>query len=87
MRKIGTQDEFYRPINYAEVASNRDAQREKAIRLYSTQHGAAWNLQIRSPLTKSNGQDGAVFMIATASLNRAEMMALAEAIDGFLTDE
>ena len=58
------------------------AERERVVRLYCSQHGQMWELQIRGP--NSTGpfgtKDGKSFVIANASLNRNELIWLRDII-------
>jgi hypothetical protein len=81
--------EFYRPLNgtvpriRVHKCDQRDGRIERAIRLYCTQHGQAWNLQIRSPLGigYAGMTDGKDDVIANANLYREDLLALRAAID------
>jgi hypothetical protein len=80
-------DDFYAIVDAAGIIFAKDVPREKAVRIYSALHGAEWALQIRAPQELANGRDGAAFGFATARLSRADMVALRDAIDGFLQDD
>ena len=53
---------------------------DSAFRVYKSRPGAV-TLQIRGPLQKSNGYNGAFGVIASADLNRAELTALRDGIN------
>lgn len=76
--------EMYRPIDYADISAHKDVERERAIRLYCTQHGQAWCLQVRAPEKLSNFREGKAFYIATATLLREDMIALRDVLTASL---
>lgn len=78
--------EFHLPLTYVEASKHRDVPRERALRLYCTQYGALWSLQIRTPVRLDNGRDGQDFIISTASLDRDSLAALRDACDRMLKD-
>lgn len=81
---------FYRSLEHVRISRcdpQLDVKREKGVRLYCDQHGAAWSLQLRSPLTLASGHEGKDFMIATASMSREDLLALRTAINEALADE
>lgn len=45
-----------------------------------------WALQVRAPITLANGREGNDFVIATATLNRDDLLALRGAIDASLAE-
>lgn len=51
------------------------------LRLYCTSADEAWSLQVRGPLKRADGRDGADFVIACARMRREDMIALRDAID------
>lgn len=79
---------FYRPIPYVDTikANIKLAEHERAIRLFCDQAGRMWALQVRAPITLANGREGKDFMIATAKLDREDLVALRDAIDAMLTE-
>lgn len=84
---------FYKTIEYVSVIKTDVAKREGkrlecGIRLYSTQYGSAWELQVRGPmhlgpLGTRLGKDD---VIASASLSVDEMKELRDAITALLRD-
>lgn len=83
-------EQFYRPIEYIRTFKTKDADsRERAIRLYCTQSGESWTLQIRSPMSLGSsgyGPESKDFIIAGAPLGLADMRALRDAIDAHLLE-
>src|SRR3990167_6813225 len=84
---------FYRPFNKdykvrIKKYDQRDGRIERAIRLYCTQFRESWSLQVRGPLGVGNFglRDGKDDLIADASLNRDDMVALRDAINAALGD-
>lgn len=83
-------EQFYRPLKYIEATKHRPKDmpdRERAIRLYCTQSGSRWTLQLRTPVKLDNGRDGVDFIVAGASLDRDALMALRDACDRLLADD
>jgi hypothetical protein len=81
--------DFYRPVAIpiaTHIRAVSRVEREKAVRLYCVQHGQAWALQIRAPLTLRSGAEGKDFLVAHAALTREELVALRDAIDAHLKD-
>jgi hypothetical protein len=83
-------EDFYRPIEHIRTFKSQDSDsRERAIRLYCTQVGGSWALQVRSPMSLGSGgygREGKDFIIAGATLGLDDMRALRDAIDAFLTE-
>lgn len=81
--------DFYRPlpfVNIIKADKKLDYEREGGIRLYCTQAGTAWALQVRDWIRLANGRKGKDFIIATASMSREDLLALRTAIDETLAE-
>lgn len=81
--------DYYRAISFARAfKADHTVERERAVRLYSTQFGQAWELQVRCPLGVGpfGLRDGKDFIIAGASLGVSELKELRDAIDAMLRD-
>ena len=87
--------EFYRKVERAGSYTLRDKgiEREQAIRVYRTFVGdearetSRWLLQVRGPQWVGSGYtEGKAFMIAGATLNRKDLVALRDAIDTLLKE-
>lgn len=77
--------DFFRPVSSVEIRGHdMQADRESGVRAYCYMAGAAWNLQLRAPLTLRNGRPGKDFMIATATLEKPDMVALRDTLTEFL---
>jgi hypothetical protein len=76
---------------YKRVRSNIRAvdgvERESAIRAYCEMSNAAWVFQVRGPMRLRNGREGKDFVVATATLERDELLALRDAINCFLVGD
>ena len=79
--------DLYRVLQHLDVRKINDVPREDGVRLYCTQHGEAWCLQLRGTVRLANGQPGKDFIVASASVYRDDMTALRDAIDAFLKEE
>ena len=82
-------DQFYRPNEHVRTYKAKIDDRERGVRLFCTQSGYSWLLQIRSPMTLGSsgyGPDGKDFVIAGAPLDKDTMHALRDAIDAFLKE-
>lgn len=80
---------YYRPLNQARAfKADQHVEREKAIRLYSTQFGSGWELQVRCPLGIGFAglRDGKDFVIAGASLGVEQMKELRDSITAMLKE-
>lgn len=75
-------NEFYRPVN-ANVLAVTGVEPERAIRLYCTHafNGGTWELQVRAPQRLANGNLGKTFFVATATIERDDLVALQDAIN------
>lgn len=74
--------EFFREVGSVRVIKvDKDVPRLKRLRLYCEQAGAWWNLQVRGPLLLANGSEGKDFVVATATLYPADMVALRDEIE------
>lgn len=81
--------DFYRAISeYARARAVKNVEHESAVRLYCEQHGDRWNLQVRAIRAAGSHYygKGKEFIIATAPLNRDDLLALRQAIDALLTE-
>ncbi len=78
--------EFFKPIDHVTASKVNDVPRTRAIRLYCYQSGSAWNLQVRGPLSLVDNREGKDFIVATANLKKADLLALRAAIDEALSD-
>ena len=80
--------EFYHPLPHPHSVTIRKspAPTDAAIRLYCWQAGEAWNLQIRGAEQLKNYHRGVHDYIATASLNRANLEQLRDAINAALAE-
>ncbi len=82
--------EFYRPLVHASI-TKVDAKHldnlEPGIRLYCTQRGLSWSLQVRDFVRLANGQHGKDFIVASASQSRKDLLELRAAIDEALNAE
>jgi hypothetical protein len=80
--------EYYKAHEQIRVHKYNDnnGERERGIRLYSTQYGQSWELQLRSPLGKGTFgmTDGKDYVIAGASLSVEAMKGLRDAITALL---
>ncbi|MFI5355195.1 MAG: hypothetical protein ACHQX0_06250 [Desulfobaccales bacterium] len=80
--------ELYRIMeNRIRISKHRNLEQpEAAIRLYCSQYGTVWNLQVRDfvDLGRGSGGKGMDFIIAAASLHRADLQALRDACDAEL---
>ena len=79
--------DLYRVLDHVHVNKVKLVPPEDAVRLYCTQHGEAWCLQVRGTMCLASGKAGADFVVASGSLYREDMVALRDAIDAFLKDE
>lgn len=80
---------YYTPIDHARAFKvDATTEREKGVRLYSTQYGSAWELQVRCPLGIGylGLRDGKDFVIAGASLGVEEMKEMRAAITAMLKE-
>lgn len=81
--------ELYETLEHRRVDIRRhphvtaDAQ-QPAIRLYCTRADEAWDLQIRDSLKRADGTPSKNYVIAKATLDRATMLKLRDAIDAQL---
>ena len=62
-------EDFYKPIDRAEIRAVDGVEREEGVRFYSSQSGSSWILQVRGPLTLRNGRGGKDFMVASGYVN------------------
>lgn len=77
--------QFYRRVStWIRPVNNVD--RESAVRAYCEQWESCWAVQVRGPVLLSNGREGKDFIVATAMLERKQMVALRDSIDRFLAD-
>lgn len=83
--------EFYRKLDRTQtIALSRESDaRDRAVRLYQTASAPPhaehrWALQIRTPVTLANGQDGTKDIAAHADLGVADLRALRDAIEAEL---
>jgi hypothetical protein len=76
---------LYRPA-HTSIGKVNDVERESAIRMYCSQSGTTWTLQVRGPFRHhgGHGDEGKDFIVASASLSRADLLALRRAIDAEL---
>lgn len=81
--------EFFREVRSADAedAPRYILERRKAIRFYCVQHGSRWLLQIRAPFKTRNGKPSQKFIISSANLDHADIVALRKAIDMQLLDK
>ena len=78
---------FYKPVEYADAKKVNNVERERAIRLYCTQRGYSWLLQVRAPMTLGTGnKEGKDFIVSGATLDKATMLELRDAIDAILAE-
>lgn len=75
--------EFRRVIDWIRIRKV-NVEPERILRLYCELSGGLWKLQIRGPLSLSDGSDGKAFVVATASLNRDSLVALRDACNAML---
>ena len=61
--------------------------RESGVRAYCEQTDSVWAIQVRGPMRLRSGREGKDFIVATATLEREQMVALRDAIDRFLAGE
>jgi len=87
------QTRFYRPVKYAntcrvkpEHADRENAAPETAIRAYRCSPDA-WTLQIRDYLRLYNGARGKDFVVASATLHAADLLALRDALTALLEEK
>lgn len=80
-------NDLYHPVEYASAAKVKDVDPERAIRLYCTQSGSTWGLQVRTPERLRTGRDGKAFIVAHATLDRSAMIALRAAINKLLKED
>lgn len=85
---MGALLDFLREVP-ARAMKNVPIDQAPAVRLYSTQHLTAWNLQVFCPLM--NGFGGTcpskTFIVATASMSRADLVAVRDAITAALEEK
>lgn len=91
-------NEFLRTVGGVNIrkAEKRDVaeltagpEKGRMVRLYCTQHGEAWQLQVRGPLSVGggfSGRDGQDFVIAGAKLYRDDLIALRDALTEHLKE-
>lgn len=80
--------EFFREVGSVSVIKvDKDVPRLKRLRLYCEQARAWWNLQVRGPLLLANGSEGKDFVVATATLYLADMVALRDEIEDLMGPE
>lgn len=79
-------DDFYKCVEHADARKINDVGRERAIRMYSTQRGESWALQVRAPMVLANGAEGRDFIVAHASLDEPTLRALHAAIGAHLKE-
>jgi hypothetical protein len=70
----------------ADIKAVDKVERESGIRAYCEQWKSYWVLQVRGPMRLRNGREGKDFIVATAFLEREQMLALRDAIDLLLAD-
>lgn len=82
--------DFHRVVPQAHACkvNEHDVEKTDAIRVYCTQSSApaCWALQVRSTMRLANGRKGADYIVATASLQREDMLALRDAINVALAE-
>jgi hypothetical protein len=80
--------DYYKPHKRVRIFKVDYAGRERGIRLYSTQYGESWSLQVRGPLGVGNQglRDGKDFVVADASLSVEDMKELRAEITAFLQE-
>lgn len=78
--------DFYRAVLKWQTGTVTIKSRERAIRLYCTNSGQAWLLQVRTPVSRADGSEGKAAIAAGATLLRDDMIALRDAITALLID-
>lgn len=81
--------QFYACSDLVRIFKINGVDRERAVRFYCEMSDAAWALQLRAPMSLggNHGPEGKDFVIAHATLDRAELVALRDAIDEALAGE
>lgn len=81
-------EEFYRKIGYLRIAKTDLKNVERGVRLYCEMFRASWLLQIRGPLGIGplGMRDSKQGIIASAHLNREELVALRDSINAHLAE-
>lgn len=79
--------DLYRVV-YARAQAVKDVPRESAVRLYCTQNGSAWCLQVRAVQGLGLGgyREGKAFFVSSASLDVEDLRALRDACDALLNE-
>jgi hypothetical protein len=83
--------QFFKKLDYVDIGRVRmdldDAEKEHGVRLYCTQSGSWWHLQLRAHRKLADHTLSKEFMIATASLDRDTMLSLRDAINDALGED
>ncbi len=79
-------EQLYEVLERTEIRRTPNADHEPALRLYCENADQTWNLQVRGILKRADGSDGKDFVVATAPLNRDQMLALRKSIDEHLEE-
>jgi hypothetical protein len=82
-------NDMYRKIKHVHIYKPTDMKERvpAAIRLYSTQFGSSWGMQVRGPMSIGGGyMTGKSDIIAHASLGVDDLLALRDAIDEALNE-
>ena len=79
--------EFYRQTTLRIGARRTVKGVARGIRLYCEQSGASWCLQIRGPQILDDYEEGKAFMVSSATLTRADLEALRDAISTMLLED
>jgi len=64
-----------------------DSPRTPGVRLFCTQRGAMWTLQVRANVELAGGRRGKDFVAAQAPMTRDDLRALRAAIDAQLEED
>jgi hypothetical protein len=79
-------EQLYEVLPRTEIRRALHANHEPALRLYCENADQTWNLQVRGVLLRADGSAGRDFVVATAPLNREQMLALRKSIDEHLEE-
>lgn len=82
---------LFRLVRWVEAVKHRhdlaEEHKQRAIRMYCESHGHSWILQVRAPVKLgSTGQDGKDFIVASAHLDRDDLVALRDACNALLEE-
>lgn len=78
--------QLYEILHRTNIRRVPNADHAPALRLYCESADQTWNLQVRGALVRADGSDGKDFVVATAPLNREQMLALRKSIDEHLEE-